>query len=75
MSFLVTISKSTGMHQFSHQLVFQEESQEFSRLADTIHSLNLQHYLHRELFGYLVHPSIPTGNPTLRVADIGTGTG
>lgn len=40
-----------------------------------IFSLNLQHYLHREMFGYLVHPSIPTDHPKLRVADIGTGTG
>ncbi|KAJ5916855.1 hypothetical protein N7504_000870 [Penicillium tannophilum] len=40
-----------------------------------ISRLNLQHYLHREMFGYLVHPSIPTDHPKLRVADIGTGTG
>ncbi|KAJ5117035.1 hypothetical protein N7456_001383 [Penicillium angulare] len=37
--------------------------------------LNLHHYLLRETFGYLLHPSIPTGDPKLRVADVGTGTG
>ncbi|KAJ5256643.1 hypothetical protein N7478_012747 [Penicillium angulare] len=40
-----------------------------------IYKLNLHHYLLRELHGYLVHPSIPTGDPNLRVADVGTGTG
>ncbi|KAJ5734486.1 hypothetical protein N7493_003272 [Penicillium malachiteum] len=35
---------------------------------------NLQHYLLRETHGYLVHPSIPTDNPNLRIADVGTGT-
>ncbi|PYH92140.1 S-adenosyl-L-methionine-dependent methyltransferase [Aspergillus ellipticus CBS 707.79] len=37
--------------------------------------INLQHYLWIELFGYHIHPAIPTSNPTLRIADIGTGTG
>ncbi|KAJ5614636.1 hypothetical protein N7528_008290 [Penicillium herquei] len=40
-----------------------------------INRLNLHHYLLRETLGYLVHPSIPTENPNLRIADIGTGTG
>ncbi|KAE8138749.1 hypothetical protein BDV38DRAFT_291811 [Aspergillus pseudotamarii] len=37
--------------------------------------INLQHYLWIELFGYHIHPTIPTTSPTLRIADIGTGTG
>ncbi|RYP89415.1 hypothetical protein DL769_000066 [Monosporascus sp. CRB-8-3] len=37
--------------------------------------INLQHYLWVELFGYLTHPKIPTSDPDLRIADIGTGTG
>ncbi|KAI1322480.1 S-adenosyl-L-methionine-dependent methyltransferase [Xylariaceae sp. FL0255] len=37
--------------------------------------INLGHYQFRELFGYLLHPSIPTNNATLRVADVATGTG
>ncbi|KAI0972148.1 S-adenosyl-L-methionine-dependent methyltransferase [Xylaria arbuscula] len=37
--------------------------------------INLQHYLSREIFGYLTHPTIPTTASGLRVADIGTGTG
>ncbi|GAW19723.1 hypothetical protein ANO14919_092120 [Xylariales sp. No.14919] len=37
--------------------------------------INLQHFLFREMFGYLTHPSIPLTGPALRVADVGTGTG
>ncbi|KAL4967687.1 class I SAM-dependent methyltransferase [Aspergillus stella-maris] len=37
--------------------------------------INLQHYLWVELFGYHIHPSIPTDNEKLRIADVGTGTG
>ncbi|RWA03371.1 hypothetical protein EKO27_g11734 [Xylaria grammica] len=37
--------------------------------------INLQHFLCREMFGYLTHPSIPLTGPALRVADVGTGTG
>lgn len=28
-----------------------------------------------DLSGYLLHPSIPVGNPDIRIADIATGTG
>ncbi|CAF9926351.1 hypothetical protein IMSHALPRED_006938 [Imshaugia aleurites] len=38
-------------------------------------SINLQHYLSGELFGYLTHPDIPTRDPHLKIADVGTGTG
>ncbi|RAK84510.1 hypothetical protein BO79DRAFT_259285 [Aspergillus costaricaensis CBS 115574] len=41
----------------------------------TTGTINLQHYLWTELFGYHIHPSIPTSNPNLRIADVGTGTG
>ncbi|PWY90621.1 hypothetical protein BO94DRAFT_623364 [Aspergillus sclerotioniger CBS 115572] len=37
--------------------------------------INLQHYLWIELFGYHIHPTIPTNHRNLRIADIGTGTG
>ncbi|KAK7740492.1 hypothetical protein SLS53_005335 [Cytospora paraplurivora] len=37
--------------------------------------INLMHTLWAKIFGYLVHPKIPTSRPGLRVADIGTGTG
>jgi hypothetical protein len=37
-------------------------------------SLNFNHFLMREVSGYLVHPSMPTDQPTLRIADVGTGT-
>ncbi|KAL2759085.1 hypothetical protein ACRALDRAFT_2041091 [Sodiomyces alcalophilus JCM 7366] len=37
--------------------------------------INLQHYLWTELFGYVIHPKIPTDDPHLKIADVGTGTG
>ncbi|RAQ52228.1 hypothetical protein AFGD_008707 [Aspergillus flavus] len=37
--------------------------------------INLHHYLCLELFGYHTHPEIPTADPNLKVADVGTGTG
>ncbi|KAI1262493.1 S-adenosyl-L-methionine-dependent methyltransferase [Xylariaceae sp. FL1019] len=37
--------------------------------------INLQHYQWVQLFGYHLNPQIPTGNPNLRIADVGTGTG
>lgn len=39
------------------------------------HSLNFNHYLMREMAGYLTHPDIPLAVPQLRIADVGTGTG
>jgi hypothetical protein len=39
-------------------------------------SINLQHYLVVQLFGYRIHPSIPVKDVSnLRIADVGTGTG
>lgn len=35
----------------------------------------MQHYLWQESFGYYLHPSIPLNDSTLRIADVGTGTG
>ncbi|KAI0201102.1 UMTA methyltransferase family protein [Astrocystis sublimbata] len=37
--------------------------------------INLMHFLWTKLFGYIVHPKIPTEAANLRVADVGTGTG
>ncbi|KAK7698016.1 hypothetical protein SLS64_013005 [Diaporthe eres] len=37
--------------------------------------INLMHTLWTKIFGYTVHPRIPTDHPGLRVADVGTGTG
>ncbi|KUI65004.1 Lovastatin diketide synthase LovF [Cytospora mali] len=36
--------------------------------------INLQHYLWVELFGYHLHPGIPTADAHLRIADAATGT-
>lgn len=38
-------------------------------------SINLQHYLWVESYGYLTHPKIPLHGDNLRIADVGTGTG
>ncbi|KAI2479983.1 Methyltransferase [Pyrenophora tritici-repentis] len=37
--------------------------------------LNFNHYLMREIAGYLTHPNIPLTASQLRIADVGTGTG
>lgn len=37
--------------------------------------LNFNHYLMRDVAGYLTHPSLAIDQPNLRVADVGTGTG
>ena len=49
----------------------------FNCLLTEYCSLNLQHYLWVQLFGYHIHPKIltGTGDADLRIADIGTGTG
>ncbi|KNG82022.1 hypothetical protein ANOM_010255 [Aspergillus nomiae NRRL 13137] len=47
----------------------------FSRDYLDNNRINLQHYLVVQLFGYRIHPSIPTQSPDLRIADVGTGTG
>ncbi|KAI8944152.1 UMTA methyltransferase family protein [Xylaria longipes] len=37
--------------------------------------VNLMHHIWTKIFGYNIHPRIPTENANLRVADVGTGTG
>ncbi|KAL9119521.1 MAG: hypothetical protein Q9187_003926 [Circinaria calcarea] len=37
--------------------------------------LNLQHFLWRETFDYNLHPGIPVTQDSVRIADVGTGTG
>ncbi|KAH8900829.1 UMTA methyltransferase family protein [Thozetella sp. PMI_491] len=37
--------------------------------------INLMHHFWTKIFGYTIHPKIPTDAPNLRVADIGCGTG
>ncbi|ROV90906.1 hypothetical protein VMCG_09957 [Cytospora schulzeri] len=37
--------------------------------------INLQHYIWIQLYGYHVHPNIPTDLSQARIADVGTGTG
>ncbi|PHH64521.1 hypothetical protein CDD81_4300 [Ophiocordyceps australis] len=37
--------------------------------------LNLQHFLLKDVFGYNLHPKIPRQQKSLKIADVGTGTG
>ncbi|KAJ5415085.1 hypothetical protein N7465_003780 [Penicillium sp. CMV-2018d] len=37
--------------------------------------LNLQHYILKDMFGYSLHPKIPRNQKSLKIADVGTGTG
>ncbi|CAH0026872.1 unnamed protein product [Clonostachys rhizophaga] len=37
--------------------------------------INLQHHIWVSIFGYHTHPSIPTDDAKLKIADVGTGTG
>lgn len=41
----------------------------------TVRRLNFQHYIWKDQIGYLLHPSIPREGDSLKIADIGTGTG
>ncbi|KAF7924890.1 hypothetical protein EAE99_006367 [Botrytis elliptica] len=55
----------------------KEEQREyiFKRDYKSSMRLNYNHFLIKEVCGYLVHPSIPTNQTKLRIADVGTGTG
>ncbi|TVY85588.1 Methyltransferase trt5 [Lachnellula suecica] len=46
-----------------------------SRDAAASARLNAQHYIWKDQFGYLLHPSIPQRSGALAIADVGTGTG
>lgn len=39
------------------------------------HRLTAQHFLWKDLLGFLVHPSIPTQAVDLKIADVATGNG
>lgn len=43
--------------------------------SDVGFRLTAQHYLWKDLLGFLVHPNIPTGADDLKVADVATGNG
>src|SRR5438105_3456008 len=52
---------------------YQNRIAKISKL--TLHRLDEQHFATTKTFGFLVHPNIPLTSPTLKIADIGTGTG
>ncbi|KAL2038437.1 hypothetical protein N7G274_008776 [Stereocaulon virgatum] len=53
----------------------EQDSYVFNRGHKSTVRLNYQHFWMKQLCGYLIHPTIPTQSPNIRIADIGTGTG
>ena len=54
------------------------ESQNSDRMIPKLnlsYRLDEQHIFTTKTFGFLIHPNIPLTSPTLKIADIGTGTG
>ncbi|KAI0389635.1 S-adenosyl-L-methionine-dependent methyltransferase [Xylariaceae sp. FL0594] len=47
----------------------------FPRVDEIPERLDEQHYITTKILGFLIHPNIPSTSPTLKIADIGTGTG
>ena len=43
--------------------------------ANLSHRLDEQHILTTKIFGFLIHPNIPLISPSIKIADVGTGTG
>lgn len=39
------------------------------------HRLTAQHYLWKDLLGFILHPDIPVSATDLKVADLATGNG
>ncbi|KAL4942728.1 hypothetical protein BDV06DRAFT_235246 [Aspergillus oleicola] len=66
--FSIIPTKSPEKIKMTDNYVFARDFRDNNRI-------NLQHYLWIELFGYHIHPSIPTDHAKLRIADVGTGTG
>lgn len=57
-----------GLHSYLCSHIFQT-------VTNTSCSLTAQHYLWKDLLGYLLHPDIPTRASDLKVADVATGNG
>ncbi|KAK4180950.1 S-adenosyl-L-methionine-dependent methyltransferase [Triangularia setosa] len=48
---------------------------DLSLIEEIPERLDEQHIFTTKTLGFLIHPNIPTTSPTLKIADIGTGTG
>ncbi|KAI9693524.1 MAG: hypothetical protein M1820_009176 [Bogoriella megaspora] len=68
----IDFNRYTRLHLSSSVRLLQNA---FALTDHHIYRLNLQHYLWRDLFGYTLHPKIPCKQQSLKVADVGTGTG
>ncbi|KAI1173221.1 S-adenosyl-L-methionine-dependent methyltransferase [Nemania sp. FL0916] len=51
------------------------DSAQYLRIEEIPERLDEQHFFTTKTLGFLLHPNIPTTSPTLKIADIGTGTG
>ncbi|KAI0424359.1 S-adenosyl-L-methionine-dependent methyltransferase [Xylaria sp. FL1042] len=47
----------------------------FPRIEEIPERLDEQHFFTTKTLGFLIHPNIPITSPTVKIADIGTGTG
>ncbi|KAI1758443.1 S-adenosyl-L-methionine-dependent methyltransferase [Xylaria castorea] len=47
----------------------------YPRIEEIPGRLDEQHFFTTKTLGFLIHPSIPITSPTVKIADIGTGTG
>ncbi|CAM1507986.1 Fc.00g048340.m01.CDS01 [Cosmosporella sp. VM-42] len=52
-----------------------QDSDLYPRIEEIPERLDEQHLFTTKVFGFLIHPNIPITSRTLKVADIGTGTG
>ncbi|KAL8915821.1 MAG: hypothetical protein Q9172_006634 [Xanthocarpia lactea] len=69
------MSRSKSSQHLEEKHMTEEKEYIFKRDFRSSMRLNFNHYLMREVVGYLTHPDLPITRPDLRVADIGTGTG
>ncbi|KAI1204851.1 uncharacterized protein F4807DRAFT_445257 [Annulohypoxylon truncatum] len=59
----------------SVELTSKKDSYVLMRDCNASTRLTAQHYLWKDLLGYLIHPDIPTGFDDLKIADVATGNG
>ncbi|KAI1487269.1 hypothetical protein F5X96DRAFT_650927 [Biscogniauxia mediterranea] len=64
-----------GIGGWSDKFIGRENSYALMRDCNASSRLTAQHYLWKDLLGYLIHPDIPTRSADLRIADVATGNG
>ncbi|KAM0815688.1 putative Methyltransferase domain-containing protein [Seiridium cardinale] len=69
------IKESRGHYGWNGAYVKGQDSYAFMRTCNASARLTAQHYLWKDLLGYLLHPDIPARASDLKLADIATGNG